>query len=392
MDGGFPKGTEVLERLAIDLVVGRHDEALITEADLVVVSPGVPLLAEIAEAEKKGIPIWGEVELAVRMLKHRAPVIAIGGTNGKSTVTSLAAELLERGGKKVFVGGNLGEPLAAHADEQFDVVVLEVSSFHMERVDTFRPKVAVLLNITPDHLDRYESMAAYAHAKGNAFVRQTEEDLAVVPKGDQACLGQARRGKARIVTFGADGDFGLRRRVEVALKGRHNALNVAAALAAVSPWSLDEDVVADVLSTFSGLPHRMALVRKHRGVSFYDDSKGTNVGATVTALRGVEEPRVVLIAGGKDKGGSYEPLVEALRERGRAVVLIGEASDLIAKALGDAVPHVRALTMDDAVKIAADLAKPGDAVLLSPACSSFDMFADYKERGDAFVGAVEALP
>jgi UDP-N-acetylmuramoylalanine--D-glutamate ligase len=250
----------------------------------------------------------------------------------------------------------------------------------------------VLLNITPDHLDRYESMDAYAHAKGNVFVRQTPEDLAVVPAGDAVCLAQAKRGKGRIVTFGSGGNFGLRLRVEVALKGRHNALNVAAALAAVSPWSLDEDVMADVLGKFTGLPHRMALVRKRNGVAFYDDSKGTNVGASVTALRGVEEPKVVLIAGGKDKGGSYEPLVEALMEKGRAVVLIGEASDLIAKALDAKVPHVRALSMEDAVKIAADLAKPGDAVLLSPACSSFDMFTDYKDRGDAFVRAVEALP
>jgi UDP-N-acetylmuramoylalanine--D-glutamate ligase len=294
----------------IELVLGGHANAKIAESDLVVVSPGVPLLPEIADAEKKGIPIWGEVELAVRMLKHPAPVIAIGGTNGKSTVTSLVGELLEHAGKKVFVGGNLGEPLAAHADEKFDVVVLEVSSFQMERIDTFRPKVAVLLNITPDHLDRYASMDAYAFAKGNAFVRQTEDDLAVIPQGDAVCLAQAKRGKARIVTFGSDGDFGLRLRFEVALKGRHNALNVAAALAAVSPWGLDDDVVANVLAKFTGLPHRMVLVRERNGVTFYDDSKGTNVGASVTAINGAREEKLVLIAGGKDKGGSYEPLVE----------------------------------------------------------------------------------
>jgi UDP-N-acetylmuramoylalanine--D-glutamate ligase len=390
-DAKSPDAAKALASEGIEVVLGGHEKAKIAESDLLIVSPGVPLLPEIAEAEKKGIPIWGEIELAVRMMKHPAPVIAIGGTNGKSTVTSLVGELLARSGKSVFVGGNLGEPLAAHADEKFDVVVLEVSSFQMERVDTFEPKVSVLLNITPDHLDRYDSMEAYAHAKGNAFVRQTEDDLAVIPADDPLCLAQAKRGNGRIVTFGANGDFGLRPRFETALKGRHNALNVAASLAAVSPWNLDDDVVANVLGKFNGLPHRMVLVRKRGGVSFYDDSKGTNVGASVTALRGVEEDRVVLIAGGKDKGGSYEPLVEALREKGRAVVLIGEASDLIAKALDAHVPHVRALTMEDAVRIAADLAKPGDAVLLSPACSSFDMFKDYKERGDAFVRAVEAL-
>lgn len=386
-DAKHPEAAKALAEEGIELVLGGHGEAKIAESDLVVVSPGVPMLREVAQAEQQGIPIWGEVELAVRLLKHPAPVIAIGGTNGKSTVTSLVGELLERAGTKVFVGGNLGEPLAAHADERFDVIVLEVSSFQMERVDAFRPKVCVLLNITPDHLDRYESMEAYADAKGNAFVRQTEDDLAVVPEGDAVCLAQAKRGKARIVTF-APGEV----KHPTALAGKHNELNVAAAVAAVSPWGLDEKVIAGVLASFRGLPHRMARVRERGGVTFYDDSKGTNVGAAVTAIRGAKEDKVVLIAGGKDKGGSYEPLVDALREKGRAVVLIGEASEIIAKALDAHVPHVRALSMDDAVRIAADLAKSGDAVLLSPACSSFDMFKDYKERGDAFVRAVEALP
>lgn len=385
-DAREPAAAKALAAEGIEVVLGGHERARVAASDLVVVSPGVPPIREIAEAEAKGIPIWGEVELAVRMLAHPAPVIAIGGTNGKSTVTSLVGALLEAAGKRVFTGGNLGEPLAAHADERFDVIVLEVSSFQMERVDTFRPKVSVLLNVTPDHLDRYASMQAYADAKGNAFVRQTADDLAVVPEGDEVCLAQARRGKARVLTFGP-GQVPY----PMALSGRHNELNVAAALAAVSPWALEGKVVAEVLATFRGLPHRMVRVRERNGVTFYDDSKGTNVGASVTAVRGIREDKCVLIAGGKDKGGSYEPLVDALRDRGRAVVLIGEASDVIAQAIGDAVPTKRATTMDDAVRIAAELARPGDAVLLSPACSSFDMFKDYKERGDAFVRAVEAL-
>jgi UDP-N-acetylmuramoylalanine--D-glutamate ligase len=385
-DAREPAAAKALAAEGIEVVLGGHERARVTEADLVVVSPGVPPIAEIAQAEAKGIPIWGEVELAVRLLAHPAPVIAIGGTNGKSTVTSLVGALLEAAGKRVFTGGNLGEPLAAHADETFDVIVLEVSSFQMERVDRFRPKVSVLLNVTPDHLDRYPSMQAYADAKGNAFVRQTADDLAVVPEGDEVCLAQARRGKARILGFGA-GQVPY----PMALSGMHNELNVAAALAAVSPWSIEGKVIAEVLATFRGLPHRMVRVRERGGVVYYDDSKGTNVGASVTAVRGIREDRCVLIAGGKDKGGSYEPLVDALRDRGRAVVLIGEATDIIANAIGDAVPTRRASSMDDAVRIAAELAQPGDAVLLSPACSSFDMFKDYKERGDAFVRAVEAL-
>lgn len=385
-DAREPEPAKALAAEGVDLVLGGHEEARIAEADLVVVSPGVPPLRDVAAAEARGVPIWGEVELAVRMLAHPAPVIAIGGTNGKSTTTSLVGALLERAGKRVFVGGNLGEPLAAHADERFDVIVLEVSSFQMERVDAFRPKVSVLLNVTPDHLDRYPSMQAYADAKGNAFVRQTPDDLAVVPEDDATCLAQARRGEARVVTFGV-GQVPY----PMALAGLHNELNAAAALAAVSPWALEGKVVADVLATFRGLPHRMARVRERAGVTFYDDSKGTNVGASVIAVRGIREDRCVLIAGGKDKGGSYEPLVQALRDRGRAAVLIGEAAEAIARAIGDVVPVVRAGSMDEAVHAAAELARPGDAVLLSPACSSFDMFKDYKERGEAFVRAVEAL-
>lgn len=391
-----------LEARGIELVLGGHDGARLAEADLVVVSPGVPPFAELAAAEKKGVRIWGEVELAVRALTAPAPVIAIGGTNGKSTTTSLVAELLERSGKRTFVGGNLGEPLAAHADEPFDVVVLEVSSFQMERVDSFRPKVSALLNVSPDHLDRYSSEAAYAHAKGNAFVLQTGADLAVVPVDDPVCLRQARRGQGRVTTFGPGGDVDVRAdaivdgpnvylREKIALQGGHNALNVAAALAVVRPFELDPVRIADVLATFRGLPHRMVFVRERNGARFYDDSKGTNVGASVTAVRGIGEAKVVLIAGGRDKGGSYGPLVSALRERGRAAVLIGEAQHLIRDAIGDAVPVRIAESMEEAVALSASLAEPGDAVLLSPACSSFDMFRDYKERGDVFVRAVMEL-
>lgn len=384
------------------LVLGGHEAASLPAADLVVVSPGVPRFAELAAAEAAGVPIWGEVELAVAAMKFPAPVVAIGGTNGKSTTTELVAALLARAGKNVFVGGNLGEPLARHADERFDVAVLEVSSFQMERVDAFHPRVSVLLNVTPDHLDRYDGLEEYAHAKGNAFVLQTPDDVAVVPAGDEVCLAQARRGRGRVVTFGPGGDVAVTAdavvdgRVgyplaKITLQGGHNALNVAAALAAVRPFAIDPEIIAAVLADFSGLPHRMAFVRSLRGVRYYDDSKGTNVGATVTAVRGIAEDKVVLVAGGRDKGGSYGPLVDALRERGRAAVLIGEAKDLIAKALDGVVPCAVATDMADAVKKAASLARDGDAVLLSPACSSFDMFKDYKERGDVFVREVLAL-
>jgi UDP-N-acetylmuramoylalanine--D-glutamate ligase len=394
-----------LEKDGVELVLGGHAAAKLSEADLVVISPGVPSFPELAEAEAKGVPIWGEVELAVRALAPPTPrLVAIGGTNGKSTTTSLVGALLEAKGLRTFTGGNLGEPLAAHVDEAFDVVVLEVSSFQMERVDAFHPEVSVLLNVTADHLDRYDGMAGYANAKGNSFLRQESKDLAIVPAGDDVCLAQAKRGQGAIVTFGPGGDLDVTpdaivdgragasyARSAMRLQGGHNALNVAASLAAVRPFEIAPETIRQVLSTFDGLPHRMALVAEHRGVRYYDDSKGTNVGASVTAVRGVVEPRVVLVCGGRDKGGSYGPLVEALRDKGRAAVVIGEASELICKAIGDAVPVRAAASMKEAVEAAAELARPGDAVLLSPACSSFDMFKDYKHRGDAFVDAVREL-
>jgi UDP-N-acetylmuramoylalanine--D-glutamate ligase len=331
-------------------------------------------------------------------------VVAIGGTNGKSTTTSLVGACLAASGRKAFVGGNLGEPLADRADEVFDVVVLEVSSFQMERVDRFRPHVSALLNVTEDHLDRYPTFDAYARAKGNAFVRQTHEDWAVVPARDPVCAREAARGSASVLTFGPGGDYDVtaehvidrkhgRRfaRAEMRLDGGHNALNVAATLACIAPFAVPEATIRDVLATFSGLPHRTALVAEVRGVRYYDDSKGTNVGAAVTALDGLTEPRAVLIAGGRDKGGTYSPLVDVLARKGRAAVLIGEASEAIAQAIAGRIAVRRVASMSDAVRASAELALPGDAVLLSPACSSFDMFRDYKHRGDEFVRAVQAL-
>lgn len=367
--------------LGIDVLLQR--DVAFDDFELVVVSPGVPSFPALERAK---CPIWGEIELAYQCRIHASPVVAIGGTNGKSTVTSLVAALLEAAGKRVFAGGNLGEPWATHVDEAFDVVVLEVSSFQMGRIPTFRPDVAVLLNVTDDHLDRYASFDDYVRAKGNCFVHQTERDLAVVLADDVLCLREAKRGRARIVTFG-----NIPLDMPVNLQGAHNALNAAAAIAAVAPFGVSKEIIAHVLATFEGLPHRMARVAEVNGVRFYDDSKGTNVGASVTALLGLRENKAVLIAGGRDKQGSYAPLARAMKEKGRAAVVIGEAAARIEEALAPLVPVVRAASMDEAVNKSVGLAKPGDAVLLSPACSSFDMFRDYKHRGDEFVRAVRSL-
>ncbi len=395
----------------IELCAGGHHHVDFGAADLVVISPGVPSFPALEEVERRGTLVIGEIELAARLLPG-VPSIAITGSNGKSTTTTLVGELSEALGQATFVGGNLGTPpceiLLETPARRYDWLVLEISSFQAERIPTYRPKSAALLNVSDNHLDRYSGFDAYVEAKGNLFVHQTADDVAVVPAGDPRCIAQARRGSARVLTFGpASGgaDYAFDRdtifdrprglayaRSDMLIAGDHNAENVCAALALVSPLEPDAEVVRRVLSAFAGLPHRIVRVATKGGVTYYDDSKGTNVGAVVAAIRGLAEKKIVLIAGGRDKLGAYDPLVEALRDRGRAAVLIGEAADRIAAAIGDVVPVHRAGSMEEAVLLSAGAARSGDAVLLSPACSSFDMFRDYKDRGDRFVAAARALP
>jgi UDP-N-acetylmuramoylalanine--D-glutamate ligase len=391
-----------LDGLGAQWRLGGHQDVPFSGADLIVVSPGVPALPELVAAAEAGVEIIGELELATRFVS--APIIAIGGTNGKSTVTTLIGQLLQASGKKVFVGGNLGVPLVEAVGQSWDALVVEVSSFQLERIEVFKPRVSLLLNVTEDHLDRYPSFAAYAEAKGNAFAKQEAGDVAIIPSDDPLCLGQARRGQGRIVSFGLTGDYAVRsdQVVEEAtrqtfamagtrLHGRHNWLNAAAAIAAVRALGVAPAEIAKALVDFVPLHHRMAFVGEVAGVRFYDDSKATNVGSALTALGGLTESKGVVIAGGRDKLGSYEPLVAVAEQRARAFVLIGEAAQRIAEALGSRVPYRHAGTMAQAVETAFELAQPGDAVLLSPACASFDMFTGYAARGDAFVAAARSL-
>jgi UDP-N-acetylmuramoylalanine--D-glutamate ligase len=369
---------------------------------LIVVSPGVPPLAQLQQAERAGVPVIGELELGSRFAT--APIIAVGGTNGKSTVTTLLAQMFAEAKPRVFSGGNLGTPLTQAVVEPWDVMVVEVSSFQLERAPTFHPRVALLLNVTDDHLDRYDDFAAYARAKGNVFLQQSSEDFAVVPAGDLVCEQQARRGAGRIVTFGAEGDYAYQGRCVIEratgnqfsfeasrLFGLHNAMNVAACVAAARALGLTQQNIEAALRAYAPLAHRMAYVTEIAGVRFYDDSKGTNVGASVAALNGLQEPKGVLIAGGRDKLGDYAPLACALANKGRAVIVIGEAAERIAQATSPVLPTLTAETLENAVMLAFEQAKPGDAVLLSPACSSFDMFKSYSERGEKFVAAVRQL-
>jgi UDP-N-acetylmuramoylalanine--D-glutamate ligase len=394
-----------LEAAGARLVVGGHDPALFGGTDLVVISPGVPSFPALDAFEAAGGTVIGELEFASRFVT--APIALVGGTNGKSTTTALVHAMLVAEGQRAFIGGNFGTPLAEAFGQAFDALVLEISSFQAERVPTLHARAHALLNITEDHLDRYPSFEAYAHAKGNPFERMTADDTAVIPFGDPVVLREAARGAAQQVTFSATD-----RRAHVAvendeivdrlrgdryplsilrIKGSHNVSNACAAIATAAAMGAKSGAIWQALSTFTGLGHRTVLVAEIEGVRYYDDSKGTNVGASVAALRGLVEPKAVLIAGGRDKLGAYAPLVDALRDKGRALVLIGEAADRIAATAHGVVPIQRAASMEEAVKLARGLARPGDAVLLSPACSSFDMFRDYKDRGDAFARAVLAI-
>jgi len=397
------------EALGAELVLGGHPETAFQDLDLIVVSPGVPPLAQLDQAEQGGVPVVSEVELAARFIE--APIVAITGTNGKSTVTSLIGEMSRRLGRPVFIGGNLGRPMieaaGTDAGAKGGLVIVELSSFQLERVSRMKAHIAVLLNISPDHLDRYPSFEAYAAAKARIFERQDAEDFAVLP-ADAADLRElidddgtvvlfdGRTGEVRVVDgVLTDAQTSLRVPVgELRIRGSHNVSNACAAVLVARLLGVRDDDIASVLREFKGLAHRTQYVRSVDGVEYIDDSKATNVGAAVASIDGLggSKGQIVLIAGGVDKGGSYQPLRQRMSEEGRAVVVLGEAAPLLERAFaGSPVELRRATSMGDAVTHAAALARPGDTVLLAPACSSFDMFRSYAERGEHFQRAVETL-
>jgi UDP-N-acetylmuramoylalanine--D-glutamate ligase len=392
--------------------LGGHRRDTFTAAELIVLSPGVPEIPELAAARAAGVAITGELELASRFVS--STLIAITGTNGKSTTTTLVGDMMRATGQPTFVGGNLGEPLAeavgTPAAAPPGVCVVETSSFQLETVERFRPRVAVLLNITADHLDRYPDIQAYAAAKARVFAAQTADDYAVVNLDDDLAVGASGGIASRRVGFSvtrplaegaslvSGGDDGLAIRLPdgaperypanlPALVGRHNQANALAALLTARLAGATPAQALSALRAFRPLAHRMELVADAGGITYYDDSKGTNVGAVVASLDGFPRP-VVLIAGGRDKGGDYAPLAAVLARVGRAAVLIGEAADKMEGAFAGVLPIERAGTMEEAVGAARRFARPGDAVVLSPACSSFDMFRDYAHRAEVFRAAV----
>lgn len=404
--GEFP---DAMEAEGIGLDLGGHTHHLFETADLVVLSPGVPhTLVPIKRAREMGVSVVGEIELASRYIK--APILAVTGTNGKTTTTSLLAEMLAASGKTVFTGGNIGTPLTEYlrSGEPADVVVVEVSSFQLDTIDTFRPDVAVLLNITDDHLDRYPDFDAYKRSKGRVFENQRKEDVAILNTADPHVADISRILRNRKLTIGGEGPnaaavtrdqvtirtTGLPEvRIDLSesrLVGQHNRENIAtAALAALSAGATAEGI-QEAVNTFKGLPHRIEYVDTVSGVRFYNDSKATNIDAVEKAVTGFDNP-IVLIMGGRYKGGLFASLAEALKKKARAIIAIGEAKKKIVSSLGPCIKTVEAEGLDDAVDKAFSKARPGDAVVLSPACSSFDMFTNYNERGDKFRESVHRL-
>ncbi len=414
-----------LDESRIATRLGPGYEGALDTADLVVISPGVPYRAAPLEAvRRKGVRVVSELELAARFIT--APMLALTGTNGKSTTVTLIGRMLERQGKRVFVGGNLGTALSQAAAQclqaaqqgqppPYDYVVVEVSSFQLETVERFHPWIAAVLNVTVDHQDRYDSIDEYVAAKNRIFENQGASDYALFNLDDARVASLRRAAKARVLGFTRNGSLppdvaggtylaGDRimttatgslaevcRRTDIRIIGHHNVDNAMAAstFALLSGCTLD--TVRHVLAEFPGLEHALEVVRERRGVRFVNDSKGTNVDATLKALESIDQP-IWLIAGGRDKGGDFTRLAPAIRQRVKRLILIGEAAPLIASAVPGYDAVTNAKTLLEAVELAAAGAVSGDVVMLSPACASFDMFADYQDRGRQFKACVQALP
>jgi UDP-N-acetylmuramoylalanine--D-glutamate ligase len=401
-----------LAQLGVRLVAADATGAGVAGAELIVVSPGVPLdSAQLAAARRARTPIIGEIELGWRALE--ADTIAITGTNGKTTTTALTGALLREHHHAVLVAGNIGTPLAGHAlDFPADgTVVCEVSSFQLETTDAFEPRVAVVLNVTPDHLDRHRTFEAYLEAKARVFANQTASDCTVLNADDAPTRGLAKRTRADVLWFSRrlpldrgvfvrDGWVAAKMNghvemicplSEIFLRGQHNVENVLAATACALWRGLPPEAIRRGIARFRGVAHRIELVRDLRGVQYFNDSKGTNVASTIKALESFSEP-IVLIAGGVGKGQDFAPLAEAARGRVSQAIVLGEDGPKIAAALAAAGIAVHAAASMDAALVAArDAAAAGEVVLLSPACASFDMFDNYEHRGDVFRALVQGL-
>ncbi len=403
---------ELLDR-GITVETGGHGERTFRGQDLIVVSPGVPYdVPPLVQARNQGVPVIGEVELAARFLQGK--IIAITGSNGKTTTTALTGEIFEHAGLEVQVGGNIGTPVismvAQSTQETYNV--LEVSSFQLETIESFHPQIAVILNITPDHLDRHGTLEGYTAAKARIFENQTEKDFAVLNADDPICRSLGAKTKAQVIWFSRkpeakieNGAFVRGGKIfwrqaereqeimpvsEIPLKGNHNLENVLAAVSAAVLAGSAPEKIREAVAQFKAVEHRLEFVASVNGVEYFNDSKATNVDATIKALESFPA-NIHIILGGKDKGSDYTVLKQLLRERARRVYTIGAAAEKIESHIAGSAPLERAGTLEAAVRRAAELAEPGDVVLLAPACASFDQFENYEHRGRVFKQTVQAM-
>lgn len=416
---------EMIDCGQVRVNVGAQYETSLEQADLVVISPGVPYRMEALErVRRRGVKVISELELASQFVS--APILAVTGTNGKSTTVTLIGKILAEQGKRTFVGGNLGTALSEAAwsslrakkqgkPDPYDYLAVEVSSFQLETIDRFHPWLASILNVTVDHQDRYDSINEYLAAKERIFENQSSTDFALLNLDDARVASLRTRVRAKRLAFsrtqriGTEWDGGtyldgdeivttvtgprqaLCKRSDIRMLGHHNVENVMAAATYAALWGCPAEVIRRVVSSFPGLEHALEFVRERRGVRFVNDSKGTNVDAVLKALEGIDQP-IWLIAGGRDKGGDFSRLTDAVRRRVKHVILIGEAAPLLKKAWAGATTMSETASLGEAVELAAKGAVAGDVVLMSPACASFDMFRDYQDRGRQFKAAVNALP
>ena len=423
-----------IRAMGIPVELGRHRTETFRKADLIVLSPGVPHTIEpVIQARERGIPVMGEIELASRFI--RKPIVAVTGTNGKTTVTEMVGDMLMRSNFKVFVGGNIGNPLIDYIDskQQADVIVAEISSFQLDTIENFRPQVGLLLNITADHLDRYPSFDAYAASKMRLFENQQSGDVAVLNGADPLIRSMAGNVRVRKLIYpnpaaGEEGAILNHKHITLRsdktaadtqnikavnpseskplwtgdfnsisfhlsnfkLRGRHNLENACAAALASMAFGARPQAIQDTLDHFKGSAHRLEYIDVINGVAFFNDSKATNVDAVLRAVECFDAP-VVLIMGGLDKGGNFKDLRQAVSRHTRKLIVLGRAADIIRSALGDVAATSSAASMADAVNQAYEAGEPGDVILLSPGCASFDMYENYAQRGDDYRQTVAKL-
>ncbi len=399
----LPSIVTELKEMGVNIEAGEHRLETFLRADMIVLSPGAPFgLNSVKKAINKGVEVISEIELASRFIKK--PMIGVTGSNGKTTTSTLIARILEGTGKRVFLGANIGTPLIqiADKDDSYDFLVLELSSFQLQGTHTFKPFIGMILNISPNHLDHHENIGEYIESKMRLFSNQTYSEWAIYNADDSLIKENLLRIRSKKIPFGEtpfergvffdganvrfrDESYDL---TKMKLMGKHNIENAMASIACTRILECDPKLIQKTIVDFEPLPHRIEFIRELRGVRFYNDSKSTSPGATLRALESFSSP-IILIAGGKDKGGGYEVLRETLRNRVKLLVLFGESKFRIEKELGKEVKTVLASSVDEATEKAFTDSEKGDTVLFSPACSSFDMFTSYEERGRRFKKIVQ---